>query len=77
MRPELVSFTFGVPPPDVIRRLGALGLLVMVTVTSAYEAGVAIAAGADGLIVQGPGTPGGHRARSRPIWSPGASRCTT
>ena len=32
VRPELVSFTFGVPPPDAIRRLSALGLLVMVTV---------------------------------------------
>ncbi|GAB5019596.1 hypothetical protein JHV675_52080 [Mycobacterium avium subsp. hominissuis] len=32
-------------PPDHVGRLGALGLLVMVTVTSAYEAGVAVAAG--------------------------------
>lgn len=55
IRPELVSFTFGAPPPDVVRQLSALGLLVSVTVTSAYEAGVAIAAGADNLVVQGPG----------------------
>ena len=70
MRPELVSFTFGAPPPDVIARLGALGLLVMVTVTSAYEAGVAIAAGADSLIVQGPGA-GGHRGTFAPDMDPG------
>ena len=69
LRPELVSFTFGVPSPDVIRRLGALGLLVMVTVTSAYEAGVALAAGADSLVVQGPGA-GGHRATFAPDMEP-------
>ena len=69
VRPELVSFTFGVPPPDVIRRLGALGLLVMVTVTSAYEAGVAVAAGADSLVVQGPDA-GGHRGTFAPDMEP-------
>jgi nitronate monooxygenase len=70
VRPELVSFTFGVPPPDVIRRLSALGLLVMVTVTSTYEAGVAVAAGADSLVVQGPGA-GGHRGTFAPDMEPG------
>lgn len=70
VRPELVSFTFGVPSPDVIGRLGALGLLVMVTVTSAYEAGVAIAAGADSLVVQGPDA-GGHRGTFAPDMDPG------
>jgi len=69
VRPELVSFTFGVPSPDVIRRLGALGLLVMVTVTSAYEAGVAVAAGADSLVVQGPRA-GGHRGTFAPDMAP-------
>jgi nitronate monooxygenase len=69
-RPELVSFTFGVPPPDVIRRLSALGLLVMVTVTSLYEAGVAVAAGADSLVVQGPDA-GGHRGTFAPDMEPG------
>ncbi len=70
VRPELVSFTFGVPSPDVIARLGALGLLVMITVTSAYEAGVAIAAGADSLVVQGPDA-GGHRGTFAPDMDPG------
>ncbi|HEY3996329.1 MAG TPA: nitronate monooxygenase [Mycobacterium sp.] len=69
VRPELVSFTFGVPPPDVIRRFGALGLLVMVSVTSSYEAGVAVAAGADSLVVQGPGA-GGHRGTFAPDMEP-------
>jgi nitronate monooxygenase len=70
VRPEVVSFTFGAPSPDVMRRLGALGLLVMVTVTSAYEAGVALAAGADSLVVQGPGA-GGHRGTFAPDMRPG------
>lgn len=70
VRPELVSFTFGVPPPDVIRRLGAQGLLVMVTVTSPYEAGIAVSAGADSLVVQGPGA-GGHRGTFAPDREPG------
>lgn len=70
VRPELVSFTFGVPPPEVIRWLSGLGLLVMVTVTSPYEAGVAVAAGADSLVVQGPGA-GGHRGTFAPDREPG------
>ena len=70
IRPELVSFTFGVPSPDVIRRCSALGLLVMVTVTSQYEAGVAVAAGADSLVVQGPDA-GGHRGTFAPDMEPG------
>jgi nitronate monooxygenase len=70
VHPELVSFSFGVPPPDVIRRLSAQGLLVMVTVTSRYEAGIAVAAGADSLVVQGPAA-GGHRGTFAPDMEPG------
>jgi nitronate monooxygenase len=70
MHPEVVSFTFGAPSPDVLRRLGALGILLFITVTSAYEAGVALAAGADGLVVQGPGA-GGHRGTFAPDMRPG------
>lgn len=70
MRPELVSFTFGAPSPDVLRRFGAMGMLLYITVTSAYEAGVAVAAGADGLVVQGPDA-GGHRGTFAPDMSPG------
>jgi nitronate monooxygenase len=71
LRPEMVSFTFGVPSPDVLRWFGALGMLLFVTVTSAYEAGVALAAGADGLVVQGPNA-GGHRGTFAPDMDPGA-----
>lgn len=71
VRPEMVSFTFGAPPPDVIRMLSAQGLLVSVTVTSAYEAGIAVAAGADNLVVQGPAA-GGHRGTFAPDMEPGS-----
>jgi nitronate monooxygenase len=70
LRPEMVSFTFGAPPPDVLRWFGALGMLLFITVTSAYEAGVALGAGADGLIVQGPDA-GGHRGTFAPDMEPG------
>jgi nitronate monooxygenase len=60
VRPTVVSFTFGAPPPEVLATFRELRILTMVTVTSAYEADAAIARGADGLIVQGPGA-GGHR----------------
>lgn len=70
IRPEVVSFTFGAPSPDVLRRFGALGILLLITVTSPYEAGVAVAAGADGLIVQGPDA-GGHRGTFAPDMEPG------
>ncbi|WP_421840828.1 nitronate monooxygenase [Mycobacterium sp.] len=70
IRPELVSFTFGAPAPDVMRWFSALGILVSVTVTSAYEAGVAVAAGADNLVVQGPDA-GGHRGTFAPDMEPG------
>jgi nitronate monooxygenase len=70
LRPEMVSFTFGAPSPDVLRWFGALGMLLFITVTSAYEAGVALAAGADGLVVQGPDA-GGHRGTFAPDMEPG------
>src|SRR6201995_2257203 len=70
IRPEMVSFTFGAPSPDILRWFGALGMLLFITVTSAYEAGVALAAGADGLVVQGPNA-GGHRGTFAPDMDPG------
>jgi nitronate monooxygenase len=71
LRPEVVSFTFGAPSPDVLRWFGALGIVLLITVTSAYEAGVAVGAGADGLVVQGPGA-GGHRGTFAPDMTPGS-----
>jgi nitronate monooxygenase len=60
-RPAVVSFTFGCPPAEVFERLHRVGVAGWVTVSCAEEAGLAEAAGADGLVVQGTEA-GGHRA---------------
>ncbi len=48
----IVSFTFGLPTPDLVDRLQAAGSRVLQTVTSATEAAQADSLGVDGLIVQ-------------------------
>ena len=55
----VVSFTFGLPEPDVLDRVRASGAEAWVTVTSAEEARAA-AVHADALVVQG-AEAGGHR----------------
>lgn len=55
-----VSFTFGCPAADLVRRVQRAGSEAWVTVTSAGEARQAAEAGADALIVQG-AEAGGHR----------------
>ncbi len=56
----VVSFTFGCPDEDSIRRLQDSGCEVWVTVTDPDEADLARAAGADVLVAQGIEA-GGHR----------------
>jgi nitronate monooxygenase len=58
--PEVVSFTFGCPPQDVVDALRARGVEVWCTVTSAREAQLAADVGADKLVVQG-AEAGGHQ----------------
>ncbi len=70
VRPAVVSFTFGTPRPEDLDMLRGLRILTLVTVTSAYEAGIAVGHGADGLVVQGPGA-GGHRGTFAPDVLPG------
>lgn len=70
LRPTVVSFTFGAPQPEELQRLQARRILTVVTVTSVYEAGIAIGHGADGLVVQGPKA-GGHRGTFAPDAYPG------
>lgn len=70
LRPTAVSFTFGTPSPDDLESLRAMRILTMVTVTSAYEAGVALGHGAEVLVVQGPKA-GGHRGTFAPDVRPG------
>jgi nitronate monooxygenase len=60
----VTSFTFGCPPPEVIRALQDAGSEAWVTVTTPAEAQQAAAAGADVLVVQG-NEAGGHRGSFR------------
>lgn len=69
-RPTVVSFTFGTPQPEDLERLRDLRILTVVTVTSVYEAGIAIGHGAEALVVQGPKA-GGHRGTFAPDVHPG------
>lgn len=48
----IVSFTFGLPPADLVHRLQKAGSLVFQTVTSPAEADQAAALRVDGLVVQ-------------------------
>jgi nitronate monooxygenase len=61
----LVSFTFGLPEPSIIRALQAAGTVVVQTVTSADEAQHAAEAGVDLLAVQSAAA-GGHSG----TWTP-------
>ncbi|MDF8263400.1 NAD(P)H-dependent flavin oxidoreductase [Luteipulveratus flavus] len=61
---DTVSFTFGCPGAQVVRRLRAVGSQVVVTVTDADEALAAVREGADALCIQG-AQAGGHRSTHR------------
>ena len=51
--PAAVSFTFGIPPGDIVRSLQAAGSAVLLTVTTPEEAMAALAAEPDALCLQG------------------------
>jgi nitronate monooxygenase len=63
-RPDVVSFTFGFPERDVVEELRSFDIAVWATVTSPAEAGIALAAGADALVLQG-AEAGGHQGSFR------------
>jgi nitronate monooxygenase len=63
-RVPVVSFTFGLPRPDVVSALHDAGTTVLVTVTTPEEAVAAAGTGADALVVQGVEA-GGHRGGLR------------
>jgi len=67
----LVSFTFGFPPPHVVRALRARGTITVQTVTSAAEAGAAEELGVDVLVVQSADA-GGHSGVIDPLGAPSA-----
>lgn len=61
----VVSFTFGFPSPDVIRRFQSVGSTTVQTVTSVNEATQAQELGMDALVVQAAAA-GGHSATTTP-----------
>ena len=71
--PAVTSFTFGCPPPGVIRALQDAGSAVVITVTSPAEAALAEQGGADGLCVQGYEA-GAHRGTFANDDAPGRDR---
>lgn len=66
----VVTFTFGCPAPDLVRRLQARGVVVMVTVGTVGEARAAADAGADAVVAQGTEA-GGHRGGWTGVEPPG------
>jgi nitronate monooxygenase len=67
--PPLVSFTFGLPPRDVVTALQRAGSRVLLTVTSAAEAALADEVRPDGLAVQSSAA-GGHSGTFTPERAP-------
>ena len=60
LKPEVVSFHFGLPEPDLVKRVKAMGAVIMSSATTAAEARWLEAHGVDAVIAQG-NEAGGHR----------------
>ncbi len=69
LRPEVASFTFGLPSAEECNRLRDAGITTVGTVTSADEADAAVDCGVDAIAVQGPSA-GGHRGTFDPVAEP-------
>lgn len=69
LRPEVVSFTFGLPEAADCTRLRDLGIATAATVTTLAEGEMAVARGVDVLAAQGPKA-GGHRGTLDPVAVP-------
>jgi nitronate monooxygenase len=59
-RPAVFSFTFNIPPADVLRAFRAASIYVMGTATTVAEARALVDAGVDAVVAQG-AEAGGHR----------------
>ncbi|MBV8500520.1 MAG: nitronate monooxygenase [Paucibacter sp.] len=59
-RPEVVSFHFGLPAPELLARVKATGACILSSATTPAEARWLAARGVDGVIAQG-AEAGGHR----------------
>ena len=60
-KPEMVSFHFGLPEPEVIRALKSAGIFILSSATTVAEARLVEQRGVDAIIAQGTEA-GGHRA---------------
>jgi nitronate monooxygenase len=60
LKPPVVSFHFGLPPADTMKRIKQTGAVVLSSATSVAEARALVAEGADAIIAQG-FEAGGHR----------------
>jgi nitronate monooxygenase len=61
VRPEVVSFHFGMPAPDLVERLKRRGIRILSSATTVQEAKWLESRGCDAIIAQGIDA-GGHRA---------------
>ena len=71
LRPEVASFTFGLPSADECKRLRDVGITTVGTVTTVPEAQRPPRLGVDALAAQGPSA-GGHRGTFDPAAKPAA-----
>ena len=69
VRPEVVTFTFGLPSAEEHARLREAGVATGATVTTLDEARRAVALGVGHLVAQGPDA-GGHRGTFDPLADP-------
>jgi nitronate monooxygenase len=60
LRPPVVSFTFGLLPPNVMQELKSRDIFVIGTATTVHEAVLLASAGIDAVVAQG-AEAGGHR----------------
>ncbi len=60
-KPEVVSFHFGLPDPDIVQAIKSAGIFVVSSATTVAEARMLERAGMDAVIAQGTEA-GGHRA---------------
>lgn len=65
LRPEILTFHFGIPDPEIINKAHRLGIAVGITATCADEARQIEEAGADFIVAQGIEA-GGHRGIFNP-----------
>ena len=69
LRPEVASFTFGVPSAQECKRLRDAGITTVGTVTTGEEAVAAVDCGVDAVAVQC-ASAGGHRGTFDPVAAP-------